>query len=258
MLEGTNNKMQTSIVKREPTIKYIVEYRTNEFGQKVKVTKKVQVTKVSKLVSARVMERRRNWKKFGKYANSDDRGVTMLGDPITLLLGDDVKKQERRDQIKKDKEQIDTMLQAMLQGKDPNEKAVWKSQKKTELSQTLSSTAQSMVPTPGTYVPPHKKKAMASGTATAITEPFRSYDNSNTIRVSHLSEETNEQDLEQIFKRFGRILRINLVRSKIDGRSREFAFITFSTKQAGQDAIDTMHRQSWDNMIINVEWPPEK
>lgn len=257
MLEGTKNTTQMSI-KSEPTIKYIVEYRTNELGQKVKVTKKVQVTKVSKLVSARVMERRRNWKKFGKYANSDDRGVTMLGEPITLLLGDDIKKQEKRDQFKRDKEQIDTMLQAMLQGKDPNEKAVWKSQKKTELCQTTSSPIQSAAPTPGAYVPPHKKRAMASGSATATPEPFRGHDNSNTIRVSHLSEETNERDLEQMFGRFGRIVRVNLVRSKIDGRSREFAFITFATKKAGQDAIDEMHRQAWDNMIINVEWPPEK
>ena len=47
------------------------------------------------------------------------------------------------------------------------------------------------------------------------------------MRVTNLSESTREQDLQELFKSFGDIVRIFLAKDKNTGVSKGFAFINF-------------------------------
>ena len=52
-------------------------------------------------------------------------------------------------------------------------------------------------------------------------------DETATVRVTNLSENTKEQDLHELFRPFGDISRIFLAKDKNTGQSKGFAFINF-------------------------------
>ena len=52
-------------------------------------------------------------------------------------------------------------------------------------------------------------------------------DETATVRVTNLSENTREQDLQDLFRPFGDISRIFLAKDKNTGQSKGFAFINF-------------------------------
>lgn len=59
----------------------------------------------------------------------------------------------------------------------------------------------------GKYVPPSQRAAMAGGVAGAASayKPEQRRDDVNTLRVTNLSENTTEADLQELFQRFGRM-----------------------------------------------------
>ena len=80
----------------------IVEYRTNEHGEKVKVTKKfVKVTKMVKV--NKVVQARKQWKKFGACRQAQpgpEAGVTMMAEECVLDLkqSEETQKKEKKDE----------------------------------------------------------------------------------------------------------------------------------------------------------------
>ncbi|KAJ5248068.1 hypothetical protein N7524_012028 [Penicillium chrysogenum] len=56
------------------------------------------------------------------------------------------------------------------------------------------------------------------------------------IYVSNIAWDANEKDLRELFSKFGEIEKI-LIERKITGGSRGFGFVTFSTKDAANDAV---------------------
>lgn len=56
---------------------------------------------------------------------------------------------------------------------------------------------------------------------------MRGRDETATVRVTNLSESTREQDLQELFRQFGDIVRIFLAKDKNTGISKGFAFINF-------------------------------
>ena len=74
------------------------------------------------------------------------------------------------------------------------------------------------------------------------------------IRVSNLSENTQETDLQELFKPFGHIARIFLAKDKITGQCKGFAFINYIRKEDAAKAIATLNKYGYDNLILNVEW----
>lgn len=73
------------------------------------------------------------------------------------------------------------------------------------------------------YVPP----SMRSGGKTNEGESMRRGRDDNSIRVTNLSEDTREQDLQELFRPFGAISRIYVAFDRETGLSRGFAFINF-------------------------------
>jgi translation initiation factor 3 subunit G len=75
-----------------------------------------------------------------------------------------------------------------------------------------------------------------------------------TICVSNLSEETEEQDVRDLFNHFGYISRVHLVRDKFNNSSKGVAFVTFNDKTNAQRAIDCVSGFGYDHLILQVEW----
>lgn len=58
-----------------------------------------------------------------------------------------------------------------------------------------------------------------------------SEENTTTLRVTNLSDETSENDLSEMFRDFGNVSRVYLVRDKETNQSRGFAFVTFQSRR---------------------------
>jgi cold-inducible RNA-binding protein len=60
----------------------------------------------------------------------------------------------------------------------------------------------------------------------------------NKIFIGNLSFNTSKEDLEQEFAQYGEITEAKLITDRDTGRSRGFAFITFTTDEALQAACE--------------------
>jgi len=57
------------------------------------------------------------------------------------------------------------------------------------------------------------------------------------IYVGNLSYDVNEQDLEELFKEFGEISSVRLIKDRETGRSKGFAFVEFANSSQSQAAL---------------------
>ena len=83
---------------------------------------------------------------------------------------------------------------------------------------------------------------------------------SNKLFVGNLSFNTTENDLQEAFGAHGTVVEANLMMDRMTGRSRGFAFVTMSTPDEAQKAIEAMHGAQLDNraLTVNVARPKEE
>jgi cold-inducible RNA-binding protein len=70
--------------------------------------------------------------------------------------------------------------------------------------------------------------------------------------VGNLSFNTGENDLQDAFAQFGTVKEVNLMTDRESGRSRGFAFVTMSTPEEAQAAIQGMSGASLDGRDLTV------
>ena len=99
----------------------------------------------------------------------------------------------------------------------------------------------------GKYVPMHMRALQAKESSLPREESYG-------LRVTNLDEDTTEEDLTQLFRRFGRTQRIYLARDKNTKESRGFAFVTYENKDDAQAAIDKLNGHGYGHLILRVEW----
>jgi translation initiation factor 3 subunit G len=107
----------------------------------------------------------------------------------------------------------------------------------------------------GKYVPPAARAGAAgpgAGGSTAFKPERR--DDLNTIRVTNISENTTEADLQDLFQRFGRISRVYLAKDKETLISRGFAFVSFVNKDDAARAMEALQGFGYDHLILKLEW----
>jgi translation initiation factor 3 subunit G len=75
-----------------------------------------------------------------------------------------------------------------------------------------------------------------------------------TVRVTNLSEEVTEQDLQELISRFGHTSRIYLARDRQTQESRGFAFVNFSRRDDAEKCIERLNGHGYANLILHVEW----
>jgi cold-inducible RNA-binding protein len=83
---------------------------------------------------------------------------------------------------------------------------------------------------------------------------------SNKLFVGNLSFNTTENELRDTFAAHGTVLEVNLMMDRESGRPRGFGFITMSTPEEAQAAIDALSGSSLDGraLTVNVAKPREE
>ncbi|MBI3851378.1 MAG: RNA-binding protein [Verrucomicrobia bacterium] len=83
---------------------------------------------------------------------------------------------------------------------------------------------------------------------------------SNKLFVGNLSFNVTENDLQDAFAAHGTVIETNLMMDRTTGRPRGFGFITMSTAEEAQKAIDGLNGKALDgrNLTVNVAKPREE
>ena len=83
---------------------------------------------------------------------------------------------------------------------------------------------------------------------------------SNKLFVGNLSFNTTENDLNDAFAAFGTVTETNLMMDRETGRPRGFGFITMSSVEEAQKAIEGMNGKDMDGraLTVNVAKPREE
>lgn len=71
------------------------------------------------------------------------------------------------------------------------------------------------------------------------------------IYLANIAWDANENDLKQLFSKFGDVEKVSIDR-KADGSSKGFGFVTFSTKEAANEAV-AMNEQTFKSRTLRVE-----
>jgi RNA recognition motif-containing protein len=82
---------------------------------------------------------------------------------------------------------------------------------------------------------------------------------STKLFVGNLSFKTTENDLQDAFAAHGTVLETNLMMDRMTGRPRGFGFVTMSTPEEAQKAIEAMHGAQLDGrpLTVNIARPRE-
>jgi len=236
-----------------------ITYQINDAGVRTKTTKKYKEHEVTKKVTPGMPERN-TWEQFvvaKRYKPGDDS--------ITAVSLEEIFLERARVQPKSELEKASDPLAAMAsaqtsllvcrtcgkKGDHWTSKCPYK-----DLANDGSKPPDEDGPSsllggrkPGGYVPP----SMREGATGAGASMDRRRDE-NSIRVSNLSEDTREQDLQELFRPFGPVTRIYVAINRDTGEARGFAFVNMVNREDGQRAIDKLDGYGYDNLILRVEW----
>jgi RNA recognition motif-containing protein len=83
---------------------------------------------------------------------------------------------------------------------------------------------------------------------------------SNKLFVGNLSFDTTENDLNDAFAAHGTVTETNLMMDRTTGRPRGFGFVTMSTAEEAQKAIDALNGKDLGGraLTVNVAKPREE
>ncbi|KAI9748395.1 MAG: translation initiation factor eIF3 subunit g [Candelina submexicana] len=104
------------------------------------------------------------------------------------------------------------------------------------------------------YVPPHlRNKGAGAGTGDRMGGKYER-DDLATLRVTNVSELAEEQDLRDMFERFGRVTRVFLAKDRDTGMAKGFAFISFQERTDAAKACEKMDGYGFKHLILRVEF----
>jgi translation initiation factor 3 subunit G len=225
--------------------------------ERIKITKRYKVTKKKVIKNKNVLERSK-WKKFGSVADQPrgiEANVTYFDAPITFILKPRKSKEEvvETDPLKG----LESMVCKYCKEKGTH--FAIKCPKRNLISvdgipdgapvRPIAAREAPAAPTPGKYVPPARRGVAGrplGGKGFDRDDP--------TIRVTNISEETTEDDLRELVRRYGQTTRVFLAKDRLSQVSRGFAFISFAKKEQAQAAIDALNGHGYGNLILHVEF----
>jgi RNA recognition motif-containing protein len=78
--------------------------------------------------------------------------------------------------------------------------------------------------------------------------------------VGNLSFNTTENEIHEAFSAHGTVIEANLMMDRMSGRSRGFAFVTMSTPEEAQKAIEAMNGANLGDraLTVNIARPKEE
>jgi translation initiation factor 3 subunit G len=110
----------------------------------------------------------------------------------------------------------------------------------------------------GKYVPPSMRGGRDSTRGgESMYKDSRGRDDLPTLRVTNLSEDANEDDLREIFRRFehfGKVARIFVGRDQETGLCKGFAFVSYEDRRDAEKAMGKVHGLPYDHLILACQW----
>lgn len=101
------------------------------------------------------------------------------------------------------------------------------------------------------YVPPHLRGR--GGAGEKMGGKFER-DDLATLRVTNVSEFAEEQDLRDMFSRFGHVTRVFLAKDRETGRAKGFAFVSYADRTDAAKACEKMDGYGFGHLILRVEF----
>lgn len=247
--------------------KIVTEFKRNDDGKLLKIVRtfKIETKRVSKTIAKRKL-----WKKFGDARNDGpgpNPSTTTVTDDVFLILTSNKEDfQQEDDPLKKLSQSSQKIVQCRhCKGDHWTTKCPYKDQlevihsqvNEAKLAAGTGAAASSNAEQPaanktGKYIAPGLREGAAN--RRGETMPRSQRDESATIRVTNLSEDTRESDLMELFRPFGPISRIFLAKDKQTNQSKGFAFINFVHREDAARAIQSVQGFGYDHLILNVEW----
>jgi len=234
----------------ENGIKTITDYKTNEKGQKITAVKKIRVYTRTVRRNKNV-EARKKWKKFGECDGAPpgtEFGITSTSlEEIDLAL---VGVQKTDDAKQESSVPMNAVCRTCGKiGDHWTPKCPFR-----QAGDKADSADTEEAPKKGNvYVPP-SMRAGANPLASSGGSSSGRRDEFATVRVTNLSEDTKEADLQELFRPFGPISRIYLAKDKESNTSRGFAFVSFIRKEDAARAIEKLSGYGYDHLILHLEW----
>jgi len=253
----------------EHGIKTVMEYKERD-GKTYKVTKRVRQTTVTKWSNSE-MTARKTMPKFGKAATNDQelekahctRQVEDLWIEVTKKAAQMSQADNAEDKFLEDAlKACESIFKIKKTWQDANkEKQEEKESGAPPAGGAAPAAAAAPVApaaagTPGKYVPPSIRAAQG-GKGDGKGKDLASQQEAS-LRITNLSEDVKEGDLQDLFSPFGRLQRVYLAKDMTTFLSKGFAFVTYYNRSDAQKAIDKLHGHGYDNLIMQVMWAKPK
>ncbi|KAK4042829.1 eukaryotic translation initiation factor 3 subunit G-domain-containing protein, partial [Parachaetomium inaequale] len=257
----------------------IIEYRYNDLGQKVKATRRVRYVVRREIVNPRVAERK-TWAKFGDSA-SDPAGpapdTTTVGENIIFRPSVNWRKEAKDEandpnaQAMKDKLKDKKVKCRICNGEHFTARCPYKDTMAPIGEAGAADVAAGMGDEPsaagpaaagaagagkkGSYVPPALRGDRAGGAqGERMGGKYGERDDLATLRVTNVSEMAEEQELRDMFERFGRVTRVFLAKDRDTGLAKGFAFISYADRDDAVKACNKMDGFGFRHLILRVEF----
>jgi len=272
--DSTTLPQPTTTVNKDGT-KTTISYRIDDSGRKVKVTRKTRTVVHKEKVNPAVAERRQ-WAKFGNEkgkSKGPQTDTTSVGENIQFrpsrdwksVQAEEAKNGGGKSEEKSLKEQLkDKKVKCRIcSGEHFTARCPYKDTMAPVDAEGAAidplaedgdkPTAEGGLGTGGSsYVPPHLRKGGA-GAGERMGGKYER-DDLATLRVTNVSEMAEEQDLRDMFERFGRVTRVFLAKDRDTGRAKGFAFISFVDRGDAAKACEKMDGFGYRHLILRVEF----
>lgn len=259
----------------ENGIKLVIEYKESN-GKTYKVTKRVKQTITTRWTN-KAMTARKDMAKFGKVVTNDpteeamhvkqmeeDVNVEFSRKTVTLAAKDDVEEKFFEESIgvceslfKERKVWTDVNRDKQTErDADPTGIRAQLDEKKIE---PIGGASAGPTPAEGNrYVPPSMRGKDGGGKGDGKGGKDFQQQQEASLRITNLSEDAKEGDLQELFGQFGRLQRVYIAKDRETGYPRGFAFITYYNRVDAQKAIDKLHGHGYDNLILQVSFAKPK
>lgn len=256
---------QQQITKNKDGTETITTYSIREDGKKIKTTRRIKKITIKQVVNPRVAERK-HWPKFGA-----EKGKSLGPQTDTTSVAENISFRPTSNwkASNEDKNEIDAKKNVLKDAKIKcricsgdhwTTKCPFKDTMapEGEAAGAPGDMGDDAPPEQGglgtggsSYVPPHLRGR--GGAGEKMGGKFER-DDLATLRVTNVSEFAEEQDLRDMFSRFGHVTRVFLAKDRETGRAKGFAFVSYADRSDASTACDKMDGYGFGHLILRVEF----